>query len=105
MSGMKARVYPLRERGRRTRRSESHEGIAGELQLTSTMHGTEAHTALRLCAREALTIHDKDLLPPLYSPKLVALGSDSLLLRGFQSDDGTAYVQEWRCVLAARSGS
>ena len=68
-------------------------------QLTSTMHGSETHTALRLCAREALSIRDKDLLPPLYSPLLVALGSSSLLLRGFQSEDGTAYVQEWRCVL------
>jgi hypothetical protein len=63
------------------------------------MHGTEVHTALRLFAREALSIRDGDLLPPLFSPKLVALGSDALLLRGFQSDDGTAYVQEWRCVI------
>ena len=89
----------LRQRGRRTQTSETHEGIDGELHLTSTMHGTEMHTALRLCAREALSIRDQDLLPPLYSPQLVALSSDGLLLRGFQSADGTAYVQEWRCVL------
>jgi hypothetical protein len=39
------------------------------------------------------------LLPPLYSPELIAVARQALLLRGFQSDDGTAYVQEWRCVV------
>jgi hypothetical protein len=102
MGRMKAHVFPLRERGRRTRKSESREGVAGELQLTSTMHGSEMHTALRLCSREPLGIRDVDLLPPLYSPELVALGGGALLLRGFQSEDGTAYVQEWRCVIGTQ---
>jgi hypothetical protein len=29
----------------------------------------------------------------------VAVGEGSLLLRGFQSVDGAAYVQEWRVVV------
>jgi hypothetical protein len=31
--------------------------------------------------------------------ELIAIASQALLLRGFQSDDGIAYVQEWRCML------
>ena len=42
---------------------------------------------------------DRELLPPLYAPELVAVGESALLLRGFQSVDGAAYVQEWRCLL------
>ncbi len=42
---------------------------------------------------------DRELLPPLSSPQLVALGDRALLLRGFQSVDGAAFVQEWRCVV------
>ena len=41
----------------------------------------------------------EDLLPPLYEPELVAIGHDGLLLRGFESSNGTGYVQEWRCVI------
>ena len=75
------------------------EGTEGELQMASTMHGSEMHVVARLCARAALSIHDEDLLPPLYSPELIAVARQALLLRGFQNDDGTAYVQEWRCVV------
>jgi hypothetical protein len=99
---MRARVFPLRDRGKRTRRAESFEGVEGELQITSTMHGIELHTSARLCARIELSVHDKDMLPPLYAPVLVALGRESLLLRGFQSEDGSAYVQEWRCVIGGQ---
>ena len=39
--------------------------------------------------------------PPLYEPELVAIGSDALLLRGYESANGVGYVQEWRCELIA----
>lgn len=97
---MRVRVFALRQRGRRTRRAEADEGVEGELQITSTMHGSEIHPSARLCARVELTIHDHDLLPPLYAPVLIAVGRESLLLRGFQNEEGTAYVQEWRCIVS-----
>jgi hypothetical protein len=81
------------------------EGVEGELQMASTMHGSKMHVVARLCSRAELTIHDKDLLPPLYSPELIAIASQALLLRGFQSDDGAAYVQEWRCVMSDRASA
>jgi hypothetical protein len=96
---MKVRVFTLRDRGRRTRKADTQPGVEGELQITSTMHGSELHPSARLCARVELSIHDKDVLPPLYAPVLIAVGRESLLLRGFQNDEGTAYVQEWRCVV------
>jgi hypothetical protein len=96
---MKVTVYALRERGRRTRKVEMGEGVEGELQMASSMHGSEMHVVVRLCSRAALSIHDHDLLPPLYSPELIAIAREAMLLRGFESNDGAAYVQEWRCVV------
>jgi hypothetical protein len=96
---MKVRVFALRLRGRRSPKTEDPEGVAGYLQMHSMLRGTELHTVARLCSRTGRSIHDEELLPPLYSPELVALGNGALLLRGFQSIDGAAYVQEWRCVV------
>jgi len=96
---MKVRVFTLRQRGRRTARSESAEGIPGDLRMYAIAHGSEMHRVARLCHRADRSSNDRELLPPLYAPKLVALGDASLLLRGFQSIDGAAYVQEWRCVI------
>jgi hypothetical protein len=96
---MKVRVFALRQRGRRSPKTEDPEGVVGDLQMHSMLRGTELHTVARLCARTKRAIHDEELLPPLYSPELVALGNGALLLRGFQSVDGAAYVQEWRCVV------
>jgi len=96
---MKVRVFTLRSRGKRTPRSEASEGIAGDLRMDSMMHGSEIHSVARLCQRAELSCVDREVLPPLYSPALVALGEASLLLRGFQAVDGVAYVQEWRCVI------
>ena len=93
---MRVRVYPLRQRGRHTPRTEHAEGIEGELTMQSMLQGTELRTVARLCA---LSGRRTELLPPLQSPELVALGNGALLLRGFQSHDGASYVQEWRCVL------
>jgi hypothetical protein len=96
---MKVRVFALRQKGRRTARSENAEGVPGELRMYSTVHGSEMHMVARLCYRSDRSSNDRELLPPLFSPKLVAVGDGSLLLRGFQSIDGAAYVQEWRCVV------
>ena len=96
---MKVRVFVLRQRGRRHARSESA-GVPGDLRMYSMVHGTEMHTVARLCYQSDRSSNDRELLPPLYSPELVAIGEDSILLRGFQSVDGAAYVQEWRCELS-----
>jgi hypothetical protein len=95
---MKVRVFPLRVRGKRAERSEEP-GVPGDLRMYSQVHGSEMHRVARLCTRTDRSSNDRELLPPLYSPELVALGERALLLRGFQSVDGAAYVQEWRCLL------
>ncbi|MGZ5037019.1 MAG: hypothetical protein ACXWG1_17485, partial [Usitatibacter sp.] len=82
---MKVRVFALRERGRRTTRSEVAEGVPGDLRMYSMVHGSEMHRVARLCYRSDRSSNDRELLPPLYSPKLVAVGEGSILLRGFQS--------------------
>jgi hypothetical protein len=96
MDKMKARIYPLRQRGRHTPWTEHPDGVDGDLRLESLLRGTELHTVARLCATLA---EARELLPALHSPELVALGNGALLLRGFQSHDGACYVQEWRCVV------
>ena len=96
---MKVRVFTLRLNGRRNARSEGTDGVAGELRMYSMVHGSEMHVVARLCYRSDRSSNDRELIPPLYAPTLVAVGEGSLLLRGFQSIDGAAYVQEWRCVV------
>jgi hypothetical protein len=96
MGAMKARIYPLRSRGRHTPWTEHADGIDGELRLESILRGTELHMVARLCA---IVANGAELLPALHSPELVALGNGALLLRGFQSHGGASYVQEWRCVV------
>jgi hypothetical protein len=61
------------------------------------MHGTVTHRTLQLLALDTLSSRPGDVLPPLYEPELVALGSNAFLFRGFESADGAGYVQEWRC--------
>ena len=94
---MKVRVFVLRTRGRRTHQPDRTEGVPGDLRMYSQVLGSEMHRVARLCTRTDRSSQDRELLPPLYAPELVALGERSLLLRGFQSLDGSAYVQEWRC--------
>jgi hypothetical protein len=96
---VRVRVFSLRHRGRRTPRGENTEGVPGDLRMYSIAHGSEMHNVARLCHRADRSSNDRELLPPLYAPKLVAVGDASLLLRGFQSVEGAAYVQEWRCVI------
>jgi hypothetical protein len=95
---MKVRVYVMRQRGKRTLRDGLSEGVPGDLRMYSQILGSEMHNVARLCTRTDRSSQDRELLPPLYSPALVAVGESSILLRGFQSIDGAAYVQEWRCV-------
>ena len=99
MVAMRVRVYPLRARGRRVDRPENQDGVPGDLRMYSQVHGSEMHMVARLCTRTDRSSTDRELLPPLFSPELVAMGDKALLLRGFQSVDGAAYVQEWRCLL------
>jgi hypothetical protein len=98
-AAMRVRVFPLRSRGRRVERPENQDGVPGDLRMYSQVHGSEMHMVARLCTRTERSSTDRELLPPLFSPELVAVGDRALLLRGFQSVDGSAYVQEWRCVL------
>lgn len=97
---MKVRVFVLRRSGRRFH-DRNQEGIVGELRLHATMHGEQMHRVARLCARTARSAREEQLLPPLYAPELVAVGSGGLLLRGFEANDGVGHVQEWRCILDA----
>ena len=96
---MRVRVFPLRSRGRRVERPENNDGVPGDLRMYSQVHGSEMHMVARLCTRTERSSTDRELLPPLFSPELVAVGDRALLLRGFQAVDGAAFVQEWRCVL------
>lgn len=96
---MRVRVFVLRSHGKRNHRGDLAEGVPGDLRMYSQVLGSEMHHIARLCTRTDRSSQDRELLPPLYSPALVAVGEGSLLLRGFQSIDGAAYVQEWRCVV------
>jgi len=96
---MRVRVFVLRAHGKRTARADVAEGVPGDLRMYSQVLGSEMHHVARLCTRTDRSSQDRELLPPLFSPALVAVGEGSILLRGFQSVDGAAYVQEWRCVV------
>jgi hypothetical protein len=93
---MKVQVFLLRRNGRRWQ-DRNAEGIAGELRLHSITVGSETHKVAQLCTRGDRSSWTKELLPPLYSPQLVALGNSVMMLRGYESCNGVAYVQEWRC--------
>jgi hypothetical protein len=98
---MKARVIALRRRGRRIR-DGGGEGILGELQLHSILIGSVMHRVANLNARDEGGSREQPLLDPLFEPELVALGAESMLIRGYESAEGTGYVQEWHCrILAA----
>ena len=95
---MRAKVFLLRHDGRRFH-DRDQEGVEGELRMQSVVRGSEMHRVVQLCRRAQGSSREEELLPPLYGPELVALGSSALLLRGFESTGGVGYVQEWRCVL------
>ena len=95
---MKVRVFAMRRVGRRYTHHDQ-EGILGELHLHAILRGSESHRVAELRALDPRGSRTEALLPPLYEPDLVAIGQDGLLLRGFESANGTGYVQEWRCVI------
>lgn len=95
---VKVRVFALRRVGRRYTHHDQ-ESILGELHLHSIMRGSESHRVAQLRSADPRGSRTEDLLPPLYEPELVAIGHDGLMLRGFESANGTGYVQEWRCVV------
>jgi len=98
---MKVQVFVLRRDGRRWE-DRNAEGVAGSLRLHSVTIGSETHRVAQLHSRASRSSNDQQVLPPLYGPELIALGADSLLLRGFESSHGVGYVQEWRCVIERR---
>jgi hypothetical protein len=93
---MRVRVFALRQRGRRTGGygSLAPQGIAGSIGMYTQLHGDRSIAAATL---KGSAPKEPDLLPPLYEPVLVALTNQGLLLRGYESVEGAAYVQEWRC--------
>lgn len=95
---VKVRVFALRRVGRRYTHHDQ-ESVVGELHLHSILRGSESHRVAQLRAADPRGSRTEDLLPPLFEPELVAIGHDGLLLRGFESSNGTGYVQEWRCVV------
>jgi hypothetical protein len=94
---MRVTVYLMRQRGTRSPRSDAREGISGELALSST----DSCAELRLRRPIERTSNRTDLLPPLYEPVLASLGNSSMLLPGYESIDGAAFVQEWHCIFSA----
>jgi hypothetical protein len=96
---MKVQVFVLRRSGRRFQ-DRNQEGIAGELSLHSLSRGSETHRIAQLCSGAGTSAHEKHLLPPMYSPDLIAIGGNAFLLRGYEAEGGVGYVQEWRCVIA-----
>jgi hypothetical protein len=93
---MKVRVFVLRESGRRTE-DRAGEGIVGELRLHSTMQGHAVINVATVSSTMHMGSKQADALPSLYEPQLIALGTNAMPLRGFESSAGVGYVQEWRC--------
>ncbi len=97
---VKAIVTPLRIRG--TRRADGY-GTAAPRPVTGqlgmhTMSGAGGHyTAATVKGSEPKS---PELLPVLYEPVLVTISANGFLLRGFESVDGSSFVQEWHCELA-----
>ncbi|APV48541.1 hypothetical protein BWI17_01870 [Betaproteobacteria bacterium GR16-43] len=96
---MNARVFVMRRRGRRLK-VRGGEGLPGKLSIHSVTHGSALHQVATLTETEERGSKSRDVIPPLHEPQLVAIGQESILLRGFEAEDETGYVQEWMCVFA-----
>jgi len=90
---MRAKVTRLREHGRRL--PLPGEGVPGMLGMAVTVAGSTSHCTATLTATAERGSMSVNLIPALFEPQLVAIGSGTLMLRGFESNDGAAYVQEW----------
>jgi len=95
---VRVRVFALRRVGRRYTHHDQ-DSVLGELQLHAILRGSESHRIAQVRSLDPRGSRTEDLLPPLYEPELVAVGHEGLLLRGYESSNGTGYVQEWRCVI------
>jgi hypothetical protein len=92
---MKVTVYPRRRNGRPLQ-DRGQEGVTGDLQMSGVMHGSETYKSVALRGKnDPRGAFGKDVLPPLFEPELVTLGNEAMLLRGYESSGGAAYVQEW----------
>jgi hypothetical protein len=95
---MKVAVTMMRQHGKRAH-GYGREPVRGMLKLHWEMAGGESHKVAELVTQDVRGSNAAQLLPPLYAAELVALGDGSMLLRGFESVNGAAYVQEWHCAL------
>ena len=96
---MRARVFLLRRRGRRLK-ERGGEGLPGTLAMHSITHGNSLVRVATLTTTQERGSKQTDVIPPLHEPELVAIGQESVLLRGYEAEDGAGYVQEWMCVIA-----
>jgi len=101
---MKVRVFIQRRNGSRTK-ERGAEGLAGEIRMQTVMVAGESVTSVHLARRTSMSCWDQDVVPALYEPRLVAIGHDSLLLRGYEAAADGSHVQEWYCVIAGQAGS
>ena len=100
---MDVRVLPMRRRGRRVKHSDwiNQRAVAGALSMAelSTQHGHVRYA----CLLSAGGLPER-LLPDLFEPALVNLGSWILVLRGYERCDGQdgrfSVVQEWHCTIS-----
>lgn len=101
---MKWSVTQLRDRGRRLKRGDWPEPVAGELELT-VMPETNARRPLKKMDLYAVpgTVRQSMLLP-LFDPQIISMDAGALVLHGMQlhTEDGAIYehMQVWLCVPA-----
>ena len=94
---MAIRVYRMRNQGRKPSagRPIGGDGHAGVIGIHAQLGAYESVTRATLSRPGT---KEGDVIPPLHEPVLVTLTNQGLMLRGFESIDGAAYVQEWHCV-------
>ena len=97
---MKVQVFIQRRNGRRTK-ERGAEGLAGEIRMQTVMVAGESVTSVHLARRTSMSCWDEDLIAPLYEPNLVAIGDNSLLLRGYEATESGSHVQEWHVLMEA----
>ena len=97
---MRARVFPLRSKGR-LGGFNYNAGFDGVLTVETIAFGERQCLAARLRFQEKRGDGKEDVVGPLYEPVLLSFSFGTLTLRGFESLEGAGYAQEWRCMLGA----
>ena len=98
VSGMRFKVYLLRQRGRRRPWRDVKNGRAytGTLVSHVEQHKGRQYSVLQLEQRDPMSA---DRPPPLYEPVLLGFAPLAFRLRGFErvegQDGGYGVVQEW----------